>query len=236
MDGCMAGWWRWQIRPEQVLMIRVVLRRCDRRSAWLGQSHSPPPTPPAAAFLAAAFTPPAGRLRRGTPVCSLCEALLNGQHPAGHPSLPLMASALRRKSTGPQRRAENNDREVNRRTVAPRSRASCMHLPYARIPLSGALVFPGHFFFHVPRTDGRDTTCVQFAILHTPTTPGKTSSEIGRKSSTQKTEKLGGTGQAAGLLTLLLARFFSTNLVKLKMASSAGFVLVQQYRWCLRFF
>ena len=95
------------------------------------------------------------RLRRGTPVCSLCEALLNGQHPAGHPSLPLMACALRRKSTGPQRRAENNDREVNRRTVAPRSRASCMHLPYARIPLSGAHFLPGHFFFmYQEQTDG----------------------------------------------------------------------------------
>ena len=226
MDGCMAGWWRWQIRPEQVLMIRVVLRRCDRRSAWLGQSHPPlhlpllswPPRllpPPAAAWHTRLFP------LRGT---------LKWPAPGRAPISSLMACALRRKSTGPQRRAENNDREVNRRTVAPRSRASCMHPPFWRS------LSPWSLFFHVPRTDGRDTTCVQFANLQTPTTPGKTSSEIGRKSSTQKTEKLGGTGQAAGLLTLLLARFFSTNLVKLKMASSAGFVLVQQYRWCLRFF
>ena len=222
----MAGWWRWQIRPEQVLMIRVV--RTPPLAAAIGLvTHS---TPPAAAFLAAAFTTPAAGCGAWHTRLLLCEALLNGQHPAGHPSLPLMACALRRKSTGPQRREQNNDREVNRRTVAPRSRASCMHPPFWRS------LSPWSLFFHVPRTDGRDTTCVQFANLQTPTTPGKTSSEIGRKSSTQKTEKLGGTGQAAGLLTLLLARFFSTNLVKLKMASSAGFVLVQQYRWCLRFF
>jgi len=84
MDGCMAGWWRWQIRPGQVLMIRVV--RTPPLAAAIGLvTHS---TPPAAAFLAAAFTTPAAGCGAWHTRLFLCKALLNGQHPAEHPSLP----------------------------------------------------------------------------------------------------------------------------------------------------
>jgi hypothetical protein len=130
-------------------MIRVVRRRCDRpgyplRSTcrcFLGRRvYSPPP--PAAAWHTRLF-PSRGTLKWAAP----------GRAPIS--SFNGFCSASRERWTTDEI-AENNGREVNRRTVAPRSRASCMHLPYARsIPLSGALLFPGHFFF--PCTKNRRT-------------------------------------------------------------------------------
>lgn len=96
MDGVVAHW-RWQIR------------------AGPDDSHRTPPLRSASslyplhhllplAFLAAAsgYSPPAG-CGSGTPVCSLGEVLLNGQHQARHPSLPLMASGLHHKRTTEER-------------------------------------------------------------------------------------------------------------------------------------
>lgn len=108
-------------------------------------------------------------------VCSPCKALLNGQHPAGHPSLPLlMASGLHRKE---DHGGENNDREVSRRTVAPRS-SNIMHappIPYACIPPFPCPPFPPMYVSsQIERTNGTRRV-YNFAILHTPTTPGKTS-------------------------------------------------------------